>query len=194
MAVAVILCLNIRSGSRVSVAMNFRNESFVVPGFIRQLAHVNAVRILVPCAWIALHPGWRSTSEGLPDTLMQADVILRVKFLSEQQFACEIQVGRWLKIAQGIRTKIHLHWGLLRPVLQFQCFHKIGKTLKGWVCREFHQVLLLYLRRDCQILILVNLHGQRSQDVLFQLLKKQLNLVEMTMMLLVLATGRCSPE
>ena len=54
-----------------------------MPGFIRQLAHVNAVRILVPCAWIALHPGWRSTSEGLPDTLMQADVILRVKFLSE---------------------------------------------------------------------------------------------------------------
>lgn len=46
MAVAVILRLNIRSGSGVSVAMSFRNESFVAPGFIRQLAHVNAVRIL----------------------------------------------------------------------------------------------------------------------------------------------------
>ena len=55
------------SGSGVAVAMNFRNESFVVPGFIRRLAHVNAVSVKVPSTWTALNPGWRhSTSKGLP--------------------------------------------------------------------------------------------------------------------------------
>ena len=52
--------------SGVAVAMSFRNESFVVPGFIRQLAQVNAVSIKVPEAWKALNPGWHSTSKGLP--------------------------------------------------------------------------------------------------------------------------------
>ena len=53
-------------GSGVAVALSFRNESFVVPGFIRQLAHVNAVSIKVPTAWTALNPGWHSTQKGLP--------------------------------------------------------------------------------------------------------------------------------
>ena len=52
--------------SGVAVAMSFRNESFVVPGFIRQLAQVNAVSIKLPEAWKALNPGWHSTSKGLP--------------------------------------------------------------------------------------------------------------------------------
>ena len=38
----------------------------MVPGFIRQLAHVNAVSVKVPSAWTALNPGWHSTSKGLP--------------------------------------------------------------------------------------------------------------------------------
>lgn len=41
-------------GSGVAVAMSFRNESFMVSDFIRQLAYVNAIRITVPSAWIAL--------------------------------------------------------------------------------------------------------------------------------------------
>ena len=54
------------SGSGVAVSMSFRNESFVVPGFIRQLAHVNAVSIKVPEVWKALNPGWHMSANGLP--------------------------------------------------------------------------------------------------------------------------------
>ena len=38
----------------------------MAPGFIRRLAHVNAVSVKVPSTWTALNPGWHSTSKGLP--------------------------------------------------------------------------------------------------------------------------------
>ena len=52
--------------ANLTVAMTFKNESFIVQGYIRRLEQVNAVRVGIPAEWLSLELGWHRTASGLP--------------------------------------------------------------------------------------------------------------------------------
>ena len=104
----------------LSVAMTFKNESFIVQGYIRRLAQVNAVKVAIPVDWSTLDLGWHRISTGLPLCRSNGTKYIdaRKRFpLSDFPFRETLclkpfQVGSWLNVARVMQLKTPARWNL----------------------------------------------------------------------------------